>query len=246
MSSPSLRPSVPATHRILSAELDRAFGGDPGVGIFVQAALLEARRPTLPTEPQALLDFVRAHLLSVITGELGPTGAATFLSRLAAALAVEPVEAPHSSHVRVRSPSPDRASPAYDPPPAPPTSRGARPRVALVHGDRFARVGIARQLLHMGCDVVVIDSFADLASIEGSFPRLAIAHMGARNVGVLLEGMVTLRRDLGVVAIAPRGSLTGAEAQLVRSGVRRFEVVADDLLVGLTRALERLAERDVA
>lgn len=245
MASPSLPPKEPATHRLLTAELDRAFGGDPGVRIFVQAALHEARRPTLPVEPEALLDFVRAHLLAVVTGELGAGGAARFLARLTAALEVGPAERPHSSHVRVR-----RAGVDPDATQRPPTtSRGpSRQRVALVHGDRFARVAIARQLLHMGCDVVVVDSFADLASIEGGFPRLAIAHMGARNVGVLLEGIVTLRREVGVVAIVPRDGHAAAEAQLVRSGVRRFETVGDHLLVELTRAVERLAERtrDVA
>lgn len=230
MALPSRIPSEPATHRLLFAELERAFQGDPGARIFVTAALRESRRPALPTDATALLDFVRAHLLSVVTGELGPSRAAAFLAHVTRALDAVARPVPHASHVRVRGPVVAKTVTT--------SVRGgkSRPRIALVHEDRLTRIGVARRLLQVGYDVVVVDSFTDLASIAPPFPQIAVVHRAARNVGVLLEGMVTLRPDVAVALLGEDAS--GAEALLLRCGVRRFAVL--DSEVELAGAVECL------
>lgn len=83
--------------------LEAAFGGDPGSRIFLQAALRTARRASLPTDPDAILDFARAHLLDALTAELGPRAVAEFLEALTKAVwarpasGVEPVAEVHVS-----------------------------------------------------------------------------------------------------------------------------------------------------
>lgn len=90
--------------RVLSQELERAFGGDRGVHIFVRAALRAARATTLPSEPGPLLDFVRAHMLAVVTGEFGARGAREFLARFVAAMDGLSLATALDSGVQVRGP----------------------------------------------------------------------------------------------------------------------------------------------
>lgn len=203
--------STSLVQRRLLEELERAFGGDQGARIFVQAALRAARLTALPREAGPMLDFVRAHLLGAVVGELGPRGAAELLTRLTATLEELPVGGPLESGVQPR----EGALSA-------PRSSTVRLRVALVHGDRFGRVSLARQLVQSACDVVVLDSFAELAALGGELPALALVHLGAPEVELLLAGMLAKNPELHVLAID--GDPTETERRLGAMGARRVTV----------------------
>ncbi|MBL8715048.1 MAG: hypothetical protein JNL79_03585 [Myxococcales bacterium] len=251
MAVTSARETLSLPQRLLLDELEACFGGDQGARIFVQAALLSARLSALPKEPALLLDFARAHLLVVLTGEIGERGAAAFLARLQAAMEVfesgmrdRPVMPDVDIPITFDSivpPRPERVdSPRLPllPPSGGVTSSGrvpaARLRVVLVHGDRFGRIGIARHLLQAFCDVDVVDSYRDLARLDATLPPVAIVHLGARDVDVLLDGLLERNPALRVVAILADDDRGAGEAllaqcqvqyyQLTPSGVRAAEV----------------------
>lgn len=244
----SARETLSLAQRLLLDELEACFGGDQGARIFVQAALLSARLSALPKEPEPLLDFVRAHLLGVVTGELGGRGAAEFLTRLTAALKSLSVASLYESGVQERTTMPEvevlvpfnttippSAEPADGPrlPLLPPPSGGvtssgripvARLRVVLVHGDRFGRVGIARHLLQAFCDVDVLDSVLDLARLDATLPPVAIVHLGSRDVDVLLDGLLERNPDLRVVAILADADRAAGETLLARCNVQYYQL----------------------
>lgn len=236
--------------RVLLDELEHAFGGDQGARIFVQAALRTARASALPREPGPLLEFVRAHLLGTIAGELGGREATRFLERLTGALGGLHASL-HESGTRTReepategelpsvdvtldlhSTMPPSAAPRSDSarlPVAPPSSgsgrvRVARLRVALAHDDRFGRVGIARHLLQAHCDVVLVDSFASLTAIDGPFPAVAIVHLGLQEVEFLMRGLLTRNPELRVVAILTDGDTEAGERWLEKCGVQAYQL----------------------
>lgn len=218
----------PAQRHLLQA-LERAFGGDPGVTVFVQAALRAGKLSALPREPGPLLDFARAHLLGVVSGELGPRATSELLARLTADLEELPLAGPYDSGVQARDaeelPSVDVELDLSLPSTLPPSARVVRRlRVALVHGDRLGRVGLARHLLQGACDVVVLDSFAELAAIEEEFPSVAVVHLGAPGVELLLAGLLARNPSLRVVALGAADDRTGAERLLTGSGARLFEL----------------------
>lgn len=248
--------------RVLLDELERAFDGDEGARIFVQAALRSARLSTLPVEPTALLQFVRAHLLSAVTGELGGRGAAEFLSRTTAALEQLSAPGPYDSGVVARDawrgdgdaetdltvevpihfvttlppnaePS-DAAVQAIVPPPSTATVGSgrvpvARLRVALVHGDRFGRVGIARHLLQANCDVTVVDSVLDLEALDATYVPVAVVHLGARDVDVLLDGLVHRNPDLRVLAIVGDEGASAGQVLLASCNVQHHHLAPADV-----------------
>ncbi len=234
MQSPSELAS-PSQRRLLE-ELERAFGGDQGARIFVQAALRAARLSALPRESGPLMDFVRAHLLAAVAGELGPRETAELLARLTAAMESLSVASAYESGVRPRED--DESLPSVDvelslqstlPPSAEAPPRSARSvrrlRVALVHGDRFGRVSLARHLLQGYCDVVVVDSFAELAAVDGEFPTIAVVHLAARDVELLLSGIIARNPAATVLAIPPADDRVGAELVLTKAGVRNWQLV---------------------
>lgn len=228
--------------------LEAAFGGDPGSRIFLQAALRTARRASLPTDPDAILDFARAHLLDALTAELGPRAVAEFLEALTKAVwarpasGVEPVAEVHVSERdlayesarRMRASNPalhaqptgsqsTRGLPASLPGTEPRSSSRARLRMLLVHSDRFARASLARHLVAGGCDVTVIESFTDIATIVDALPAVALVDLAARDVEQLLQGLVVRNPRLHVLAILALG--VDAEAILEAARVESYETV---------------------
>jgi len=226
--------------------LEDAFAGDPGARVFVQAALRTARRTSLPAEPAAILDFARAHLVGPLTEELGPRAVAEFLDNLTNAVRPREASGVEVSESGVRSidadltaldspsvhpttsrPATSRPDPRSEEPASssnPPRSSGSRVRIRtlLVYSDRFTRASLARQLVAASCDVTVIDSIVDIASVE-EFPGVAIVDLAAREVDLVLAAMVARNPQLRVVALL--GGDVLPDDVLGAARVKKFQAV---------------------
>lgn len=262
----------PAARALVEA-LEEAFDGDSGARIFLQAALRMARRSTLPSDPDVLLDFVRAHLMGMLAEEMGAIPATAFLDRIVVALGAMTRDEPplqgsgaresdvvwRDSARRLRS-SPSLPavevdiSAAVAPPssadvdsdPEPPSSaresgrHRLRIRTLLVHSDRFTRALLARHLLAAGCDVLVVETFVDLATMVERTPAVAVVDMASKEVDVLLAGMVTRNPELRVIALAApeRDAARTLERAKVRTSMLLPRTVRGP---DLATALRRLA-----
>lgn len=257
--------AIHPAHTALLRCLENAFGGDPGARIFLQAALRAARRPSLPDETEALLDFVRAHLLGLITDELGPRAVSQFLEDVTRAVrhpasgveaqghgaaleaALHPATEPSAprpgvptSRPALRAHPSSAAFPVVSAGAVPSSGRHrARLRLLLVHSDRFARATLARNLVSGGCDVTVVETLVDVATIVDSLPSLALVDLAARDVAPLVSALLARNPILKVLALLR----PGLDEQVLRdAGVTAWDVaLADTRPAQLVERLRTLA-----
>lgn len=234
---------------VLVERLEAAFDGDPGARIFLQAALRSARRAALPTEPEAVLDFARAHLLGPLAEELGGRAVAAFLEDLTRALRRPDSEVEVSAEIELDDVAlgletgevsgevlrPSRIPTALRPPPLdrggrvssiPPSNSGpvrVRSRAVLVHGDRFTRALLARHLVAAECDVTIVETFADLAAGD-VLPDVAVVDLDVHDVHLLLAGMVRRNPGIRVLGLVPPGC--DAPALFRAAGVETHETTS--------------------
>lgn len=229
--------------------LSVACGGEVSAKAFLQAALRSARRSALPTEPEEILDFARAHLLAALTEELGARTALTFLDEALRLLRSR--EGPTSSS-RLRAslapPVPDGAPAFNHELEVPASSRWGRGgaghhlRVVLAHGDRLQRATLARVLVASGCEVLLVEAFVDIAAMSGTLPAIAVVDLGAQNVDVLLAGLVTRNPQVRVLGI--HAADCDAETTFRRAKVATFTTVqANTRGATLVERLRELAAR---
>lgn len=147
----------------------------------------------MPTRPEALIAFLREHVLPTLEDELGEHLATALIESLTRGL--------HRKVSGFRA-----AIPA-----APPSSRarvvrvGLRPRALLCHQDRFARVSLARHLLGGGFDVDVVESFTDVTTLTGPAPKVAVVSAGTS--AIVLSAIAARFPELGLVVLgAPEPS----------------------------------------
>lgn len=194
--------------------LDLAFGDENSGRVLIQAALRSARRATLPNDPEAVLNFVRAHMMSTLTEELGPRVTSALLDQLDEDLRREQVppstrravdevpvitsEVPKSSGVRLRS------------------------SVLLVDDDRFARSNLARTLITNSCDVCAAETPLDVRS-QDSRLDVAIINMNIAEVAAVLGALLAKAPDIRIIAIATDAA--AADALLRAASVRTYRVV---------------------
>ncbi|MBL8715471.1 MAG: hypothetical protein JNL79_05715 [Myxococcales bacterium] len=130
--------------------------------------------------------------------------------------------APATSRPATSRPDPRSEEPASSS--NPPRSSGSRVRIRtlLVYSDRFTRASLARQLVAASCDVTVIDSIVDIASVE-EFPGVAIVDLAAREVDLVLSAMVARNPQLRVVALLGGDALP--DDVLTAARVKKFQAV---------------------
>lgn len=191
--------------------LDAAFGEETPGRTFVQNALRASRRTALPTDADALLDFVRAYLVAPLAEELGPRIVSALLDDLSNELA----------HARGRADAPpSKPIAATDPP----KSSGVRFRasVLLCDADRFKRATLARSLLSTSFDVAAADSPLDIVSLDASID-VAILDMNVAEVAAVLGALRSKQPDIRVIAVS--NDPGSAEALLRAASVRHYRVV---------------------
>jgi CheY-like chemotaxis protein len=205
------------SQRILLRVLDTAFGDDHSGRVLLHAALRSARRASLPTEREAVLDFVRAHLVSSLTVELGPRIVSALLDELADELAKVDDGPPSSRHPVDPVDRPMVTSEV-------PKSSGVRLRssVILVDPDRFARANLARTLVTGSCDVAAAESPLDIRSFDGRLD-VAIINMDMPDVATVLSALLATEPEVRVVAMT--ADPASAETLLRAARVRSFRVV---------------------
>jgi hypothetical protein len=183
-----------------------------------------------------LLAFVRAHLVSILTGELGPRLTMALLDDLEALL--DP--APADSHVRaLRSAAPDSSSPAipgssrreiarldFRPNATPPPSTLLG--VLVVDPDRINRPVLARALLRARWGVTMVDSRAELAVAfdSGETFGVALVRMDHPDADAIVSEVKA--RCPSAVVVARCADTTVAHARLGELGIAKFDVRSSD------------------
>lgn len=205
------------TQRTLVRVLDTAFGDDTSARVLLHAALRSARRATLPVEPEAILDFVRAHMMGSLTEELGPRIVSALLDQLTEELRIS---APPST--RRRADESARSMPAVTS--EVPKSSGVRLRshVLLIDHDRFARSNLARTLITSACDVAAAETPLDVRA-QDSRIDVAIINMEVPEVAAVLGALLSKDPDVRIIAIA--NDVSSADTLLRAASVRTYRVI---------------------
>lgn len=149
--------------------IDTVVGGEERRRAILREALRSAGVSSFPDDPSDLLAFVRAHLVPILSNEVGPRLATVLLDDIDRATRKEAAR-----RARIRA-----AEANGEPPPpsssqeAPPSSREPEPtssvrrrfNVLVVDRDRIGASMLARGMLTGGCDVAV----AEAATLDGDF-----------------------------------------------------------------------------
>lgn len=186
---------------MLAALLASAYGSPEEARVVVDRALTVAGRTDLPAAGPELLAFVRAHLLPILSADIGP--------RLTMAL-LDDFVAKHEERSGVR----DKGAPA-----------SRRPSVVLVDPDRVGRPALARALLRAGCHVTVVDSAHQLEEIAAAGEVVDVAIVDVMHAArlPLLEGIV---EHFPSARLVVRSDAEEGTSDLLQGlGARRFEIV---------------------
>lgn len=186
----------------LAALLSSAYGTREDAQAVIDRALADGGRTELPASGAELLAFVRAHLLPILSADIGP--------RLTMAL-LDDFVAKHEARSGVR----DRESP-----------EARRRSVMLVDPDRIGRPAIARALLRAGCNVTVVDSARQLEELAAAGETFDVAILDVMHPArlPLLEGII--ERFAGVRLVVRSDAGEGTSDLLHGLGAKHFEVVA--------------------
>ena len=221
----------------LQSLLELSLGDTLVAQVAVAHALSLAGRTALPESGPELLAFVRAHLVSILTGELGPRLTIALLDDLADKLDPGAVdlsnELPRSSQ-----PAPAKTPPFSGPReklevlevPATPSSRAIAARIdlLLIDPDRVGRTALARALVRAGSNVTVVDTASELdAALEGG-DTFDAALVDAYHPAAHVIVSALVRRVPRVVVVARSREATTTRELLTRLGVTRFEVRLHD------------------
>jgi len=195
--------------RALMRLLESAFGEDSTGRAFVQNALRTSRRNALPAEPDALLDFVRAHLVGALTEELGPRMVSALLDDLSNELAPQPQRPPSRAPVAATDP---------------PKSSGVRFRasVVLCDTDRLNRASLARSLMASSCDVAAAETPLDIMSLNAAID-VAILDMNIVDVAAVLGALLSKQPDIRVIAVT--NDPASAETLIRAVAVKNYRIV---------------------
>lgn len=186
---------------MLATLLASAYGSVQDAQAAMGRALADGQRSELPASIPELLAFVRAHLLPILSVDIG--------ARLTMAL-LDDFIAKHEPRSGVR----DKETP-----------EAGRSCVILVDPDRVGRPAIARALLRAGCHVAAIDSTRQLDELAEASETVNVAVVDVMHPArlALLEGIV--ERFPGARLVVRSDSEQGTRDLLNGLGAARFEIV---------------------
>jgi CheY-like chemotaxis protein len=234
--------------RTLVSLLELAFGDAAPAHAAIAHALAAAGREELPSQKTELVAFVRAHLLSPISEQIGARLTMALVDDLVEkldALTPLPVEEPIPSSEVPPPPSSVPRPIARIATQAPQSQRVRKGTlgILLVDGDRVARTAVARALLRAQWDVTVVESMADLATALDSEDAVHVALVDAAHpvTHALLETIAQKRPD--TVVVARSSDSIRMRAHLVDLGITRFDVrareaPAEELVDAIKRTLK--------
>ena len=184
MTEPSRTPSQEAglALEILLALLARSYGSEGAAREILDRALQRSQQPELPETGTAVIAFVRAHLVPILSDEIGPRMTMALLDDFIA-------------DYEVRSGVRPRERPSAGVPIGRIATRRSRApalRVLLVDVDRVGRAALARALVRASCDVQVADATEDVAKIARSGEWIDVAIVDALHPSwlIMLETLI--------------------------------------------------------
>jgi hypothetical protein len=223
----------------LLALLEMAYGSKPPAAAALERALALAGRHDLPARGAEAVAFVRAHLMDILTVEVGP--------RLTMALIDDLV-------VSIES-TPEEEVPGSAPPESMPRpvarvelrSRATQPTraevcVLLVDPDRVGRASLARAFVRVRGAVTVVDSIEDLDEALSGSARIDVAIVDVNHVLAEPIASAIVAALPGVLLVVRSSDTTRARSLIAATGAQRSEVrlrdaPPEELIEAVRRAL---------
>lgn len=223
--------------------IDTVVGGEERRRTILREALRSAGAASFPDDPNELLAFVRAHLVPILSIEVGPRLATVLLEDIDRATRKEAAR-----RARMRSgdgsaePPPSSSSPDAPPPSSrdavPTSSVRRRYSVLVVDRDRIGASMLARGMLSGGCDVAVAE--AATLGTEMTPDVVIVAERDAIDMPAPLRAFLVSRPDVPVlVRVKEHEHLAASIVQSI--GPRRCATIASTAptmeTVGIARKL---------
>jgi hypothetical protein len=214
--------------------LDLSLGNPTVARAAVAHALGVAGRDELPASATELLGFVRAHLVSILTSELGPRLTMTLLDDLEAKLDPAPADSqvralrPGAPHSSLPPSSARREIARLDFRPNATPAPSALLGVLVIDPDRINRPVLARALLRARWSVTMVDSPAELsvAFASGETFGVALVRMDHPHADAMVSDVTA--RFPSLVVVGRCADTTQAHARLAGMGVAKFDVRSSD------------------
>lgn len=219
-----------SAQRTLLSLLELACGAAEPAHEAVRLALVMAGRDELPLTGPEIVAFVRAHLMTLLSDQIGPRLTMALIDDL-----VEKLEGGGDAEAsgEAQSSTPPPASiprPIARLRPRPGSSPRVKPQAAvlLVDADRVARSAVARALLRAKWDVTAVDTAAELDSAlqSGESIDLLLIDGNHPEAEAMLEAILSDRPSVGVVIRS--GDASRSRALLTALGAERYEVRSHD------------------
>ena len=233
-----------SAQRTLLQLLEMACGAREPALEAIQQAMVLAEREDLPLTGPEIVAFVRAHVVPLLTDQIGPRLTVAMLEDLVDELGVEGPDASGDAQASVPPPA-SIPRPIARLRPRPGSSPRVKPRfsVVLVDDDRVGRSGVARALLRAKWDVTAVDSAAEMATTLQAAEPIDLLLVDAHHpeLETILEAVVAARPNVAVVIRswdAARSRALLAAAGVERCEVRSHDAPTEELLEAARRALE--------
>jgi hypothetical protein len=234
----------PSPQRTLESLLELAAGSPRSARAVLDRALADAGRDELPVSARDVVAFVRAHVLGVLTEEIGPRLTMALVDDLVAQLQLE-------AGGVLGADSEPSIPPASVPRPVRPVgARLSRPvrrhvgplRVALVDADRVGRTAVARALLRERWDVTVVDELAAVGPAMEAVTAFDAVLVDTLHPAALAIVEALLRASPGAAVVVRSADTSRDRAMVAGIGVGRFELrsseaPAEELVEAVKRAM---------
>lgn len=217
-----------SAQRTLLSLLEMACGAPEAAHEAVRQAMLLAGRDELPLTGPDIVAFVRAHLMTLLSDQIGPRLTMALMDDLVDKLGADDADA--SGEVQSSVPPASIPRPIARLRPRPGSSPRVKPQVSvvLVDADRVGRSAVARAMLRAKWDVTAVESVADLvATLQAGEPIDMLLIDGHHaDAEAMIDAVVSARPGVGIVMRS--GDPARARSLLTALGAGRFDVRSHD------------------
>ncbi len=217
-----------SAQRTLLSLLEMACGATEPAQEAIRQAMLLAGRDELPLTGPEIVAFVRAHLLTLLTDQIGPRLTMALVDDLVDKLGADEAEASGEMQASVPPASIPRPIARLRPRPGSSPRVKAQHSVVLVDADRVGRSVVARALLREKWNVTAVETVAEMvAALQSGEPidlLLIDAHHG--DADAMLEAVMSARP--GAAVVVRSGDAARSRELLITLGARRFDVRSHD------------------
>lgn len=217
-----------SSQRALLSLLEMACGANEPALEAIRLALLLAGRDDLPLTGPEIVAFVRAHMVTVLSDQIGPRLTMALLDDLVDELGAG--EADASGEVQASVPPASIPRPIARMRPRPGSSPRVKSQLAvvIVDADRVGRSGVARALLREKWDVTAIETVEEMvATLQSGEPvDLLIIDGHHQEAEAMLEAVLSARP--GVRVVVRSGDAARSRALLSSLGAAWFDVRSHD------------------